>query len=110
MHRSSDLMSRSLCRLPDGTVFTLERSSGSAQTGVQRGSSERAEQYRRRACLMMASTIQSEESRASLIAMAQTWLRLAEEPLSVPPEVSDRPQPAVQQQQQKQPEDERGDE
>lgn len=59
---------------------------------------------------MMASTIQSEESRASLIAMAQTWLRFAEEPLSVPPEVSDRPQPAVQQQQQKQPEDERGDE
>jgi hypothetical protein len=55
---------------------------------------------------MMASTIQSEESRASLIAMAQTWLRLAEEPA----EVSDRPQPAVQQQQQKQPEDERGDE
>ena len=59
---------------------------------------------------MMASTIESEESRASLIAMAQTWLRLAEEPLSVPPEVSDRPQPAVQQQQQKQPEDERDDE
>jgi hypothetical protein len=80
--------------------------------GVLIVSSERAVQYRRRAeaCLVMASTIESEERRASLVAMAQTWLRLAEEQAALPaaPEVPDRPQPAVQQQQQKQPEDDSG--
>jgi hypothetical protein len=58
----------------------------------------------------MASTIDSEERRASLVAMAQTWLRLAEEQEALPASgaAPDQPQPAVQQQQQKQPEDDGG--
>jgi hypothetical protein len=43
--------------------------------------SARAEQYWRlaRQCLAMARTVSTEEARAELILMAQTWFRLAEE-------------------------------
>jgi hypothetical protein len=74
--------------------------------------SARAEQYRRlaRQCLAMARTISTEEARAELILMAQTWYRLAEEQdnegshiegPSVPPAPEARP--VMQQQQQVQP-------
>jgi hypothetical protein len=41
----------------------------------------RVDEYRRLAqeCLEMSRTIASEETRASLVEMAQVWLRLAEE-------------------------------
>jgi hypothetical protein len=46
---------------------------------------ERAAEYRRRAqaCMMTASTVKSQERRAALIAMAESWLRLAENASSV---------------------------
>jgi hypothetical protein len=67
----------------------------------------RAEEYRRLAqeCLEAARTIASEEARATLINMAQVWLRLAgEQEVPVPPKTHDTPQAVVQQQQQPQPE------
>ena len=49
----------------------------------------------------MAHMMATEETRASLIAMAQAWHRLAEEQeASVPPSAVEQFQPAVQQQQQ----------
>ena len=63
----------------------------------------RADEYRRlaRECLAMAHMMATEETRASLIAMAQAWHRLAEEQeASVPPSAVEQFQPAVQQQQQ----------
>lgn len=73
----------------------------------------RAEEYRRRAqeCLDLARTLSLETARASLIDMAQRWLRLAEEQerhdagLPPPAPAAERPQPVVQQQQQTQPRD-----
>ena len=76
---------------------------------------ERAEEYRRLAqeCLAMARTASTPEGRSTLIDMAETWLRRAEEQkhagssLQVPPQpgpVEDRP--VVRQQQQVQPKDE----
>ena len=69
----------------------------------------RAEEYRRRAqeCLDAARLISLETSRAALIEMAQSWLRLAEEQEAQeknpsPPAV-EQPQAAAQQQQQVQP-------
>jgi hypothetical protein len=71
----------------------------------------RAEQYRRlaRQCLAMARTVSTEEARAELTLMAQTWFRLAEEqdnegsniegPSVPPPEA----RPVMQQQQQVRP-------
>ena len=70
----------------------------------------RADEYRRRAqeCLELAATFKDREARCSLAYMAQVWLRLADHDegqqgigiLKVPEEA----QPAVQQQQQIQPE------
>lgn len=42
---------------------------------------ERAEEYRRfaRECLEMASTVEDSQLRASLLQMAQVWLRLAQQ-------------------------------
>jgi hypothetical protein len=56
----------------------------------------------------VARTILGERSRASLIEMAQVWLRLAEEQEAAipPPSAVPQSQPAVQQQQQVQPKDE----
>ena len=65
----------------------------------------RADEYRRlaRECLAMAHMMATEETRASLIAMAQAWHRLAEEQeASVPPSAVEQFQPVVQQQQQQQ--------
>jgi hypothetical protein len=73
---------------------------------------DRAEEYRRRAqeLLRLARTISLETARASLIDMAQSWLRLAEEQEQqaeiVPPPDAGQPQAVVQQQQQLQPRDE----
>jgi len=70
----------------------------------------RAEEYRRLAqeCLALARTVSTGEARANFVAMAETWLRLAEEQdqgsaLTVPPPPAE--QPAMQQQQQVQPKD-----
>jgi hypothetical protein len=68
----------------------------------------RAEEYRRRAqeCLDAARLISFETSRAAVIEMAQSWLRLAEEQEaqeeSVRSLVSEQPHAAAQQQQQQQ--------
>jgi hypothetical protein len=68
----------------------------------------RAEEYRRRAqeCLDAARLISLETSRAALIEMAQSWLRLAEEQEAqeeiIPPPVTKQPHAAAQQQQQQQ--------
>ena len=52
----------------------------------------------------MAQLMATEETRASLIAMAQAWHRRAEEQeLSVPPSAVEQFQPVIQQQQQVQP-------
>jgi hypothetical protein len=52
----------------------------------------------------MARTIATEETRASLIEMAQVWLRLADEQEAVaPPRAVEEVRPVVQQQQQVQP-------
>jgi hypothetical protein len=73
----------------------------------------RAEEYRRRAqeCLDLARKISLEKERAIILAMAQSWLRLAEqqeaqEENPSPPAVEQQPQAAAQQQQQVQPKDE----
>jgi hypothetical protein len=70
----------------------------------------KAEEYRRLAqeCLAMAHTVSTEEARASLVAMAQVWHRLADEQdqgadlaqMSAPPPAPEQGQPVVQQQQQ----------
>ena len=68
----------------------------------------RADEYRRlvRECLAMAQLMATEETRASLIAMAQAWHRRADEQeLSVPPSAVEQSQPVIQQQQQVQPKD-----
>ena len=68
----------------------------------------RADEYRRlaRECLAMAQLMATEETRASLIAMAQAWHRRAyEQELSVPPSAVEQSQPVIQQQQQVQPKD-----
>ena len=71
----------------------------------------RAEEYRRRAqeCLDAARLISIETSRAALLDMAQSWLRLAEEQEAqeeiIRSRVSEQPQAAAQQQQQVQPKD-----
>ena len=68
----------------------------------------RADEYRRlaRECLAMAHMMATVETRASLIAMAQSWHRLADEQeTSVPPSAVEQFQPVVQQQQQVQPKD-----
>jgi hypothetical protein len=68
----------------------------------------RAEAYRRRAqeCLDAARLISLETSRAALIEMAQSWLRLAEEQEAqeafIRSRVSEQPHAAAQQQQQQQ--------
>ena len=68
----------------------------------------RAAQYRRlaRECLALVQSMSSEDARRSLIEMARVWTRLADEQaMALPP--MPRPegsQPAVQQQQQVQPE------
>jgi hypothetical protein len=65
-----------------------------------------AQEYRRLAqeCRTMARSVSTEEARAALLDMAQTWLRLAEEQeLAVPPAAVEPAQPAIQQQQQIQP-------
>jgi len=71
---------------------------------------QRAEEYRRLAseCLAASRAVSSEETRAALIAIAQGWLRLAEEQDDA--EAEDLPlgreepqRPAAQQQQQVQP-------
>jgi hypothetical protein len=55
---------------------------------------------------MMARSVSTEEARAALLEMAQTWLRLAEEQeVAIPPGAIEPAQPAVQQQQQVQPKD-----
>jgi hypothetical protein len=62
-----------------------------------------AQEYRRLAqeCRTMARSVSTEEARAALLDMAQTWLRLAEEQeLAIPPAAVEPAQPAVQQQQQ----------
>jgi hypothetical protein len=68
---------------------------------------EMAEQYRRlaRDYLAISRTASNEQTRIALIDQAQTWLRLAEEQEAslAPPPTPDRPQPAIQQQQQIQP-------
>jgi hypothetical protein len=54
----------------------------------------------------MAQLMATEETRASLIAMAQAWHRRADEQeLSVPPNAVKQSQPVIQQQQQVQPKD-----
>ena len=54
----------------------------------------------------MAQLMATEETRASLIAMAQAWHRRADEQeASVPPSAVEQFQPVVQQQQQIQPKD-----
>jgi hypothetical protein len=75
----------------------------------------KAEGYRRLAqqCLAMAHTVSTEEARASLVAMAQVWQRLADEQVHgsdftevfAPPPATGQAQPVVQQQQQVQPKD-----
>ena len=71
----------------------------------------RADEYRRlaRECLAMAHMMATEETRASLIAMAQSWHRLADEQeASAPPMPVEQARPVVQQQQQVQPKDDDG--
>jgi hypothetical protein len=75
----------------------------------------KAEKYRRlaRECLAMTPTVSTEEARASLMAMAQVWLRLADEQtqgtdlaeIPEPPRAAEPTQPVAQQQQQVQPKD-----
>jgi hypothetical protein len=76
----------------------------------------RAEEYRRRAqeCLELARSISLETARQTLIDMAQSWLRLAQEqeasePLGEaeprPQQQQQQPQQQQQQQQQDQPKD-----
>lgn len=68
----------------------------------------RAEEYRRRAqeCLDIARTLPPGPTRAILIDVSQTWLRLAEEQdAAVPPDAVEQAQPVAQQQQQIQAED-----
>jgi hypothetical protein len=67
-----------------------------------------SEHYRRLAqeCLEMVPTIEDEDSRASLIEMAQVWIRLAksyEDDTSMPPAATKETRPAIQQQEQAQP-------
>ena len=67
-----------------------------------------AEEYRRYAqqCLEIAPTFQDEEARATLVGLAQAWLRLAESyDSSIPSAATKQAQPVVQQQQQIQPKD-----
>jgi len=73
-------------------------------------SRQKAEEYRRLAseCLAASRAVSSEETRAALIAMAQGWLRLAEEQddedhHNLPIARQDPQRPAAQQQQQVQP-------
>jgi hypothetical protein len=68
----------------------------------------KAQEYRRLAqeCRTMARSVSTEETRAALLEMAQTWLRLAEQQeMATPPGGIEAAQPAVQQQQQIQPKD-----
>jgi hypothetical protein len=65
----------------------------------------RADEYRRLAeeCLAMAHTTSTEEARRALLEMARVWTRLADEQdTAFLPNVTDQPQPVVQQQQQQQ--------
>jgi hypothetical protein len=72
----------------------------------------RAAEYRRKAqeYLDLARAISLKTDRASLIDIAQNYLRLAKEQEAqeeiIPPPVTEQPQPAAQQQQQVQPKDE----
>jgi hypothetical protein len=66
----------------------------------------RAEEYRRyaRQCLEIAPTFQDEEARATLLQLAQAWLRLAESYHDfMRPAATELARPVVQQQQQIQP-------
>ena len=68
----------------------------------------RAEEYQRygRQCVEIAPTFQDEEARATLVGLAQAWLRLAESyDSSIPSAATKQAQPVVQQQQQIQPKD-----
>ena len=62
----------------------------------------KAEDYRRRAraCLLMAGTISSDETRAALVGMAQVWTRLADEVAAVAPPATVAESPPVMHQQQ----------
>jgi len=56
--------------------------------------------------LEIAPTFQDEEARATLVGLAQAWLRLAESyDSSIPSAATKQAQPVVQQQQQIQPKD-----
>jgi phage gp46-like protein len=63
-----------------GTSANLSRFERSRAKGIS-GRMERAEEYRRfaRECLEMASTVEDSQLRASLLQMAQVWLRLAQQ-------------------------------
>jgi hypothetical protein len=52
--------------------------------GGRRSCVSKSEQYRRlaQACLLLARNAEDERTRASLLHMAQVWLRLAEERVS----------------------------
>src|SRR5262249_37758954 len=92
-----------------GTALTpISFSYVAVQTRARAMTRARAEEYRRLAqeCLALARTVSTREARANFVAMAETWLRLAEEQdqgsaLTVPPPPAE--QPAMQQQQQVQP-------
>jgi hypothetical protein len=81
--------------------------------GVMVVTRSKAEKYGRLAeeCLAAVLTVTTEEARASLVAMAQVWQRLADEQnegsdlaeVPAPPGATEQPQPVVQQQQQVQP-------
>jgi hypothetical protein len=62
----------------------------------------KVEDYRRRAraCLLMAGTISSDETRAALVEMAQVWMRLADEDTATAPPGTVAESPPVMQQQQ----------
>jgi len=81
-----------------------------ADTGRRVVARQKAEEYRRLAseCLAASRAVSSEETRAALIAIAQGWLRLAEEqddedPEGLPLAREQSQRPAAQQQQQVQP-------
>jgi hypothetical protein len=74
---------------------------------------ERATEYRRLAdeCLALARTVATPNACDALIAMAEVWFRLAEQQDtgSMPVEAPDQSQPAMQQQQQIQPNNKKDD-